>query len=563
MVPDVTETIRDPGLGIIPPSAGRVQVKAGTCSKAAPNQVLSFGSVNAAKNALGSGPLLDCVVQALDVGGGPVLALPILPSAAGTVTGSFAQTGTGAGTVTGSTGPADAITVKIILGGALGTMTFQVKIGSGPYSPTITSGTPGPWDYQVPGAYFSKLRFAAGTYVANDIYIVGTDGTATLQAGGSGPSTALNSGTYSPTDRYDLVVTITTSGALGAATFTYSLDGGKTTSANLLVPATGKYVIPGTGILLTFASTFVSGDVYKGTATQPGYVTGDVNTAVTALLASPLEWGWIHVVGKPSSATNAKALAVALDSQMTAAFSAFRFAFGVVECPQDEGDATIMGAFADFQSARIGVAVGDIDLQSRLSGTTPKRNVAWAATARLGAIKLSTDPARFDNGALKNVAGIYRDEAATPGLDDARFITARTFISVPGYYLNNFPLMSAPGSDFKYVMSRRVMDRACVVARQAYLLFLNADVRIDLATGYIDERDAQKIDGIVTAKLEAALISEQEASAVSSAVSRTDNLLSSSIANAEVSIIPKAYLKSISVTLGFANPVLQQPAAAA
>src|SRR3954447_13453643 len=96
-IPDVTETIRDPGLGTITPSAGNVQVKAGVCSKAVPNLLQGFGSINAAKAALGSGRLLDAVIQALDVGKGKVLALPLLPSAQGAVPGNLTL-GPGSGT---------------------------------------------------------------------------------------------------------------------------------------------------------------------------------------------------------------------------------------------------------------------------------------------------------------------------------------------------------------------------------------------------------------------------------------------------------------------------------
>ncbi len=557
-LPEATLTIRDPGLGIVPANAGRVQVKAGACSKATPNVLQSLGSVAAAKSALGSGPLLDAVVQVLDVAGGPVIALPILPSSQGTLTGAFALTGSGAGTITGSKGPETAMTVKIILGGALGTMTFQVKIGSGGYGATITSVASGPWSYQVPGAYFDTLVFAAGTYVAADTYVVNLDGTVTRT--GTGTATLLDGSTHSPVDALEVWVKIVTAGALGTAAFQYSLDGGKTYSAVIATPAAGKYVIAGTGIVLTLVGPFVVGDLYKGSATAPGYGTGDLNTAMTALLLDPTQWGWVHVVGQASTAAGAASVAVALDAHMTAAESAFRYVFGIVECPQAEGDAAIKSAFLAFASSRIGIAVGDTDLFSRLTGRSDRRNVAWSFTARLGKIKLSKDPGEVKQGAIKNVSGLYRDEWATQGLDEARFITARSHIGLPSYYFTNFRMMATPGSDFTYGMNRRVMDRACVITRQAYLYYLNSDVRIDKTTGYIDERDAQAIDAVVTAKLDAALIDEQEASAVTSALSRTDNLLSTSTANAEVNVIPKGYLKTIAVTIGFQNPVLQAAA---
>jgi hypothetical protein len=117
--------------------------------------------------------------------------------------------------------------------------------------------------------------------------------------------------------------------------------------------------------------------------------------------------------------------------------------------------------------------------------------------------------------------------------------------------------MAADGSDFKYVMNRRVMDRACQIARAGYLNYLNEDVRVDTTTGYIDERDAQKVDGQVGAQLRAALLNEQEVSGVTALLSRTDDLLTTSHAHADVSIVPKAYLKQITVEIGFENPAAQ------
>lgn len=563
--PEVTLTIRDPGLGIVPASAGKVQVKAGACSKALPAVLLGLGGVNAAKDALGSGPLLDAVVQALDVGGGPVLALPVLVSAQGAFTNpgtpaNFTLTGSGSGTIVGSFGVAQALKVKIITGGALTVMQFQVAIGSGAYGPTVTSGA-GPFTYWVPGDAFTKLIFSAGTYAATDVYTVNPDGT--IVRTGTGPATALATSTFSPVDSYVIQVAITTAGALGVGGFKYSLDGGKTFSAALAIPASGVYTIAGKGVVLTFAGTFTAGDIYANGTTPPGYSTGDLNTALTALLADPSSWGFIHVVGKPASAAAAATLAGIVDAAMTAAETSFRYVHAELECPQEEGDAAIKTAFLNFTSARVGVSVGDVDLFSRLTGQIDRRCGAWALTARLGAIALSKNPMAVRLGRLKNVQGLYRDESATPGLDDARFTTFRTLKGKPGYYITRFRMMAAPGSDYTFGMNRRVMDRACELARAAYLDFLGDDVRVDDA-GHIDERDAQKVDGTVTAQCDEGLkdtaTGRSDVSAVSTTLSRTDNLLQSSNATAEVAIRPKGYLDFIGVTIGFTNPLLQAAA---
>jgi uncharacterized lipoprotein YehR (DUF1307 family) len=110
-------------------------------------------------------------------------------------------------------------------------------------------------------------------------------------------------------------------------------------------------------------------------------------------------------------------------------------------------------------------------------------------------------------------------------------------------------------------MNARVVNRAATLAAEAFTDYLNADVRIDTKTGYIDERDALKIDNAVTTQLQSALTgtsgsSTDECSSISAAMSRTDNLLSNPVGNATVKIVPKGYLRSIVVNIGFVNPAL-------
>lgn len=557
-LPDVQLNIQDPGLGITSASAGRTQVKVGACQAGVPNAILSAGTVGAAKTALGDGPLLDAAAQVLGVAGGPVLLVPVLVTAYGTITSTFSLTGVGSGTIAGAKGPQQIVKVKIGTGGALGTATFQTAVGVGAYGALVTTNASGPWSYPVPGQAFTTAVFAAGTYVAGDIYTLNLDGTVTRT--GSGTATLLTGSTHSPVDAYDIQIKIVTPGALGTGAFQYSLDGGNSWSGTIATPSSGVYVLANTGIVLTFVGTFSQDDVYAGTATAPGFSNSDLTTALQALLANPSEWGLVHVVGTAASAAAAVTLAAVVGAQTAAAEAAFRYVFGMVECPQGEGDSALKTAAASYVDPRVAIVAGDIGLLSPLTGRLQKRNLAWAYAARLSAIKLSSHPGQVDSsnngGALKNVRSLYRDETATPGLDDARFVTARSLIGQGGYFITRGRMMAAPGSDFSQVMNRRVMDRGCSVARSGFLQYVNKDIRLDRVTGFIDEVDAQKIEKTVGSKLTAALISEDEASAVQTTISRSDNLLSTSTLNAEVAITPKGYSENIKVKIGFQNPAL-------
>lgn len=116
--------------------------------------------------------------------------------------------------------------------------------------------------------------------------------------------TAPGGATCAPRDAYSVRVTITRAAlgiAVGGGAFTYSLDGGKTVSPELAVPTSGVYVIPNTGLQLNFAEgTLAAADVYAFACTAPAPSVADVGTAISALLASSLPWGAIHIIGAPA-----------------------------------------------------------------------------------------------------------------------------------------------------------------------------------------------------------------------------------------------------------------------
>ncbi|TAL43906.1 MAG: DUF2586 family protein, partial [Salinibacterium sp.] len=471
-IPEVTQTISDGALGVLPPNASKVQVKLGVCSAGAPNTVYSFADAKLMQDTIGRGPVVEAAAQVLNVAGGPVMIVPVLPSVVGSI-GSTTLVGSGTATVTGGKALDRIVKIKIITGGALATATFQVAIGSGAYGSTVTTGTPGTWSYRIPGAPLVVANFAVGTYVANDVFQINLDGSVTRT--GSGTATLLDTSTAEPLDDYAVRVKIVTAGALGAAVFQYSLDGGDNYSGQILVPSGGVYIIPNAGVKLTFSGTFVAADVYSIAVTGPSFSSSDVATAIDALFADPRKWFLLHVVGKATSAANAATMAGAVDAKMTTAETAFRYARALVECPHDvdiggsNTDSAAISAFASYSNTRMSIAIGDAELVSPLTGRTERRSIGWSYAARLSAIAPGESPAWVNRGALKGVASIYRDEAKVQALNDQRFVTARTIIGRQGYYITDGKTMAVAGSDFGDITNCRVMDIACDTTRNALL----------------------------------------------------------------------------------------------
>lgn len=550
---DIAFNILDGQLGQVPPSVAGASVKMGACSDGAVGTIYSFGDTSSISSTLGAGPLVEALADTLTVAGGPVYALPVTASSYGSA-GSVTHTGTGAGAVAVTFAPKTSIAIKVTTGGTLATALIAFSVNGGAYStPIITVAGPG--SYVVPGT-LTTVTLAAGTYVLNDIYTISTLGAVTLS--GSGPAASNVTFTASPIDVYSALITMVVAGAVGTATFKVSVDGGNSYSAEIATAA--KYAVPGTGMVLAFSSTFVTGDTYSFTTTGPGFGTTDVTAAYATLLADPREWGFTHLVGAAANAAGAATMAAVLDTQMTTAEVAMRFVFSILECPTGESDATVAAAFANFTSKRVMVVAGDAAMQSPLTGRVERRNGAWAVSTRLASIQSGEDAGWVGRGPLKNInpiLGIYRDEGKTPLLDAARFTTLLT--RKGGFFVKGARMMAPAGSDFSYTVARRVMDVACRLTYQAELPYINSSMRVN-ADGSIDARDALAFEGEVKSLLIAGLISPGNASAASVVVNRTANILSTSNLPVSVRVTPLGYTRTISTDIGFINPALQAAA---
>jgi hypothetical protein len=119
-------------------------------------------------------------------------------------------------------------------------------------------------------------------------------------------------------------------------------------------------------------------------------------------------------------------------------------------------------------------------------------------------------------------------------------------------------MIAALGSDYAFVQNRRVMDEACAVNRVAMLSYLNESLLVNATTGFILETEALGIEADVDAQLEASLVTGgvRHASAVACAVKRDENILSTKNLTTSVSVTPKSYSKTITTTIGFANPAI-------
>jgi uncharacterized protein DUF2586 len=563
MIPSLTISIKSNGLALMPPSAAQASVTLGICSDGIPNTLYGPGSPAVASTLLGQGPLVENVGDKLSVAGAGAMAMPLNPSGNGTSSAVDTTRVVGAGVLTVAFAPARSVALKIIVGGVLTTMTYAVSLNGGPYSAPIVSAA----GAQLIAGTLTRVTFAAGTYVANDVYTIATTGRVTLVGSGAAASNVTHAS--SPLDVYDVRMVVSTTGAEGVGVFTYSLDGANNVSGQILIPSivsgSSRYPIPESGVVLVFSGTFTANDDYRFTTTTATFTTGDVTSAITVLRGDATEWGFIHVVGMGADAAAAASMASTLDTQMIACeVSEFRYVWAAMECPtlgsitssgvSAQSDSTVATAFQNFASERVMVCAGDFQHTSVISGNKIRRNAATAITSRIAAISVSEDPAWVGRGALKNVKSLYRDEAKTTYFDAQRFATLRTWIGIQGYYVTNGNLMAPSGSDFALVQYRRLIDVACRTARQGLLPYSSQKIRVSKKTGFIDPRDAVSIERTVNAKLNAALVAPDDAVDTFVEVSKTEPILQTMTMPVELGVLPFGYAKFIRASIGLLNP---------
>lgn len=162
---DVTVSVADGNLGLLPEATDKIVCLLGTSTLGATNTLQVINSSEGVTTGLGYGPLAEAVRMLIEESGGPCYAVPL----ASTAGSNSAVTPSGGGPTVTLTGTPvdnyDAI-VQITLGGAIATSKFKYTLdGGATYSDEIfTAAT-----YLIPNTGVT-LNFAAGTYVLAETY---------------------------------------------------------------------------------------------------------------------------------------------------------------------------------------------------------------------------------------------------------------------------------------------------------------------------------------------------------------------------------------------------------
>lgn len=410
----------------------------------------------------------------------------------------------------------------------------------------------------IAGGSVHAFKTAASVAAAN---------TAVAQTGG-GPAVTVAG---SATNHFSFVGTIVLGGALGTATFTYSLDGGKNTSAVLTVPAGGSYVIPGTGLTLTFpAGTYVADEVYTFTSTPATYNSSDLTAAITAAINANEVWSFAVFTGYSATASAAATLFSSIDTHMTSLANGFKYLRTLMSTGADAVN-DVNTAFDAVSSRRIGLWYSRARIptvNAKVGWGNPLLPFLYAVAARMAQIKASTSPGWVELGGLDGVTEPEFDERqAGESLHNHAINAPTTYIGRSGIYTTNGLLHSPAGSDFKYVQWGRITDIASLLTYQGVLPSTNSSPRtLTDGSGKIDPRDAARIDTRVQGKLDTGLIdpitdegTKGYVSAVQFATDQTNDVLTSSIIQGDTRIVPRAQAERIITTIALTQQVGTTP----
>lgn len=412
-----------------------------------------------------------------------------------------------------------------------------------------------------------QLQVAGGPVLAMKIAASTPGDPGTIVQSGAGPLATIAGASF---DTYQGVITIVLGGILGTATFTYTLDNGTTTSGVLTVPAGGTFVIPatspapGTNLTVTFpAGTYLAAETYTWTAEEPRHSGTDVTDGFDALQLINLEYDYVTLSTVFLTAAAAATIFTAVAAELGELFNVFEYKAAIMDASVSDTATTISAFDAIASDSRISPCYGLIQAPSGkpfVGRGTRFSSVALAQSIEAGRQLISTDLARVANGSLPGVSFISHNEANTEVMDQNKFTTTRTWKGRSGFFLTNARMRSEAGSDFLYWQHRRIIDETSEVVQVQQQNFISIGVRTTGSGNVIDERDATRLEALVTKALRVVLSNPANAegtqghvTAFKYQIDRTNDVLTSQTIIGETRVKPFGYVKFIITTIGFTN----------
>lgn len=382
---------------------------------------------------------------------------------------------------------------------------------------------------------------------------------------GGGPTVTL---TGAPYDQSETIIEIMLGGVIGTSQFRYTLDGGDTYSDYYATAAT--FLLPNGVTANMAAGSYILGATYSWTDTAPAMTTTNVGDALDAVITSPYDVKFVHVIGQAADAAAAATMATTLSTKITSAHAAHKYFFIIFEAPAVD-KAGLATSFASFEQKFVAGCGGFAEIVNPRNQAVQKRSSARVLVPRVArnprAIHILRDVSDSDiepiasivrlvpNGAAASTG--YHDEERTPGLNAARFMALRTISGRAGFYPTNGLSFASGSSDFQQLPYVQIVLDAARAWYQYTLTQLAKRIRKDPVTGFIDPKiaDGAENGGKKALRLELG----DDISGLSILLNRTDDLAASPILKAKIRLVVDGYALEYQSEIGLASSL---PAAA-
>lgn len=366
----------------------------------------------------------------------------------------------------------------------------------------------------------------------------------------------LNEDDDEPDNTYSVVIEFTTGCTVGTRGGAYrvSRDGGLTFGPVTALGTANEVVVAGAGTVDLAAGTIATGATFRWETQGPAFSADSLLDALTALKLTQQKFRYILVCGSLSAAA-----AQVLDGQLLAMDQRgrYRCALGHVRGPAAEETpaqylAALAGEMNGVTSRPASLAAGLCRTSSRIDGRAMHVAPAMAVAPLICSVPEEVDVAELQfplpGVTIRDRRGNPddHDETVWPGLDDARYLTLRSWEDYEGAYVNNPRLFSPSNSDFLYVQHRRVVNLARFLSRTTLAPLLSKGVLVQRdGSGRIQKGDADAIENVVNQVLRREIDGARKATKTTFALTRTADVLRSGIQPWTVRVIPLAYIKQL------------------
>lgn len=158
-------------------------------------------------------------------------------------------------------------------------------------------------------------------------------------------------------------------------------------------------------------------------------------------------------------------------------------------------------------------------------------------------------------GLSSNLAMSAYNDADLDQLNDKGYIFPDVIAGFDGYYLSDSHTCSAiANNDYAYIESNRTIEKAITLARTAILPKVKARLKVDTATGFLEDDDRKAVETTGKKAIEQMQDDGDISGGIDCYVDPAQNVLATSSFNVELSFVPVSIGRQITISIGFSNP---------